>query len=167
MYSKIVSFAKLMEYELQNNVEKGNWEEFKDISAIWNELNYHDAKLYEAYVSGDRDKIKKCIADCANILLFMANAYDLLTDVEHYEVTKQILFIQMDLSVSAEQALEIRKSNVIKALESDFHVLIVSSHIDMNIIQTYLEESNNNKSYLTKIQYEELSQFIKAYYNLK
>ncbi len=74
---KVASFAALMQEELNNNAHKGNWEEFKNIEKILTELEWHKVKLLFALKEGDNNKIKEYLADCANNLLFIANALNI------------------------------------------------------------------------------------------
>lgn len=77
MENKIIKFAEQMQIELNNNSHKGNWEEFTDADNILAELNYHYDKLYMAYKCNDKADIKECIADSANILMFLGNSFKL------------------------------------------------------------------------------------------
>lgn len=78
-------FAQSMKDELKANERKGDWRYFKDKKDIHKELQYHYDKLRAAeswtqyHFSEDRAKlaIKEHIADCANFLLMLGNAYEL------------------------------------------------------------------------------------------
>lgn len=78
MEKEISIFLNLMQSELDNNSHKGNWKEFKDVNKILLELEWHKSKLYVALKTGDKNDIKELIADCANTLMFLANATDTL-----------------------------------------------------------------------------------------
>ena len=80
--SKLTKFSVEMHKELLANSNKGDWEEFLDVYEIMNELDYHIEKLYDKVSNVGRrvvtsEELKEHIADCANILLFLGNAYGL------------------------------------------------------------------------------------------
>jgi hypothetical protein len=77
MEIKVKIFAEKMQRELDNNSHKGNWEDFIDADNILSELNYHYDKLYRAYIANDKRDIEECIADSANILMFLGNSFNL------------------------------------------------------------------------------------------
>lgn len=78
-----VEFARIMTAELVANGHKGDWSEWKDSKAILMELEWHKAKLWHAVMKNDVSDIMEHIADCANILMFLGNAYGI------YEKAKQ------------------------------------------------------------------------------
>jgi len=76
--SKLEKFKEQMQIELNANAHKGNWEEFVDPREILKELKHHENKMINAmYEDGNRELIKEYIADCANILMMLGNAYGL------------------------------------------------------------------------------------------
>jgi hypothetical protein len=78
MDKEIVLFSQIMQYELESNSYKGDWREFRNINNILLELEWHKAKLLIALKDNDSSKIKEYIADCANNLLFLSNATNIL-----------------------------------------------------------------------------------------
>lgn len=74
---KVEKFKREMLWELANNTHKGDWEEFLDPPEIHKEISYHLLKLQKAEDAHNKDEIKEYIADCANILMFLGNAYGL------------------------------------------------------------------------------------------
>lgn len=70
-------FAQEMKNELQSNMHKGDWREWNDTTKMFQELEYHEDKLSKAIQSGNREAIKEHLADCANFLLMIGNAYGL------------------------------------------------------------------------------------------
>lgn len=71
------AFAQSMKDELKANKEKGDWREWKDSTEIYDELNYHMHKLYNAMHDNNFKAIKEHAADCGNFLLMIGNAYSL------------------------------------------------------------------------------------------
>jgi len=71
------AFAQSMKDELKANEHKGDWRTWNDIPKMLQELDYHEDKLSLAIQTGDRERIKEHLADCANFLLMIGNALDL------------------------------------------------------------------------------------------
>lgn len=79
---KLTQFALEMQKELLANTHKGDWEEFLNIDEIQSELDYHVDKVFSSVASVEisnenKDMLREHIADCANILMFLGNAYSL------------------------------------------------------------------------------------------
>lgn len=75
---KIMRFAERMQKELNANAHKGDWNTWRNIMEILNDLEYHKAKLMIALKKDDsHEEVKELIADCANILMFLGNAGNL------------------------------------------------------------------------------------------
>ena len=66
-----------MQIELNANAHKGDWEEFVNSPEIHRELSHHIFKLQKAEQNNNKDDIREHIADCANILMMLGNAYGL------------------------------------------------------------------------------------------
>lgn len=66
-----------MKDELKNNEHKGDWRSWNDVPKMLQELDYHEYKLSLAIQTGNRELIKEHLADCANFLLMIGNAFDL------------------------------------------------------------------------------------------
>lgn len=80
MNNKVIKFAEIMQRELKNNENKGNWEDFQDQNNILIELDYHLDKLKNStYI----EQIEEHIADCANILMFLGNSYGLYDNINN------------------------------------------------------------------------------------
>ena len=78
MENEISVFAHKMQQELENNKDKGNWKSFKNKNDIMAELWYHLDKLKEVRITNeDTQLLEEYIADCANILMFLGNSYNL------------------------------------------------------------------------------------------
>jgi molybdopterin converting factor small subunit len=73
----IARFAKSMHIELQANKNKGDWREWGEVDNMRTEIDYHLQKLDDAIEIGDRIRINEHLADCANFLLMIGNAYRL------------------------------------------------------------------------------------------
>jgi hypothetical protein len=81
MHKKVYKFAESMNFELIQNQHKGNWETFLDKNDIMKELHHHLDKLETVRLTNnDPVLIKEHIADCANILMFLGNAYKFYED---------------------------------------------------------------------------------------
>lgn len=82
MHKKVVKFAQLMQEELENNSHKGNWESFTDEKVILTEFEWHFKKVL-TILRESKDLpcadilLKEHLADCANILMFLGNSYEL------------------------------------------------------------------------------------------
>ena len=81
-HNKVDKFSDDMQRELDNNSHKGDWEVWKDIHAIDREYEYHFKKLKTVLQESEDDinfesMLREHIADCANILMFLGNAYNL------------------------------------------------------------------------------------------
>lgn len=74
MIREIEEFASWMDRELRANLHKGDWLEFKDLDMIFKELERHKIKLNKALKDNDIERIREYLADCANNLVFIANA---------------------------------------------------------------------------------------------
>lgn len=80
MEPEILLFAQYMANELKANEHKGDWRRFTDVSEIVAELDYHVLKLkreLEFESENSPEKIKEYLADCANFMLMIGNAYAL------------------------------------------------------------------------------------------
>lgn len=78
LHPKVLEFAKQMQKELNDNSHKGDWNEFRDVKDILNELEYHKSKLLVAMRKKEpHEECKELIADFANILMFLGNAGNL------------------------------------------------------------------------------------------
>lgn len=77
MNSEISQLSEWMNDELMSNSYKGEWKDFKNISQIFYELEWHKAKLLFAIRDGDKELQKEYLADCCNNFLFLANTLDL------------------------------------------------------------------------------------------
>jgi len=70
-------FAQTMKDELINNHHKGDWRDWREVNSMRYELDYHIAKLDKAIFEENKETIKEHLADCANFLLMIGNAYKL------------------------------------------------------------------------------------------
>lgn len=68
-------FVNAMIFELNANVEKGNWLEFTNLPPIKKEIFYHLTKLEAAEREEDKSLIREHIADVANLLMMLGNAH--------------------------------------------------------------------------------------------
>lgn len=74
------AFNDSMLYELVVNEHKGDWRQWSDVTEMVNEFDYHVEKLKnELSFEGNNNevKIKEYLADCANFLMMIGNAYRL------------------------------------------------------------------------------------------
>lgn len=71
------AFAETMKTELKANEHKGDWRDWDDVDKMFDELEYHKDKLNFACVESNKESIKEHLADCANFLLMIGNAYKL------------------------------------------------------------------------------------------
>lgn len=78
-----VEFSSIMTAELIANEHKGDWSEWRDVKEMLYELEWHKAKLWHAVMRNDVSDVMEHIADCANILMFLGNAFGI------YEKAKQ------------------------------------------------------------------------------
>jgi hypothetical protein len=78
MRPEVLHFAELMDKELTANENKGNWKSLKSRIDILYEFEYHKAKLMFALKLGMEDDIKEHSADCANYLLMLLVAEELI-----------------------------------------------------------------------------------------
>lgn len=82
MHNKIQIFAEKMQIELDNNSHKGNWEDFTDYRVILKEFGHHYNKVIITLKESMNDiafenLMTEHIADCANILMFLGNSFNL------------------------------------------------------------------------------------------
>ena len=70
-------FAQTMKDELKANEHKGDWRSWNNSVEIIVELDYHRAKLEKAMRNNNFSEIKEYLADSANFLLMLGNAYNL------------------------------------------------------------------------------------------
>lgn len=77
-----LALAKDMTFELKANEHKGDWSDWRDVTAMLSELEWHKAKLMHALRDNDKDRVREYIADCANILMFIGNAGYLYEDAK-------------------------------------------------------------------------------------
>lgn len=77
IHNKIQKFVEIMQIELEDNIHKGNWEEFIDKKEILSEYFYHFNKLEISIYEENKKLIKEHIADCANLLLMLGNSYEI------------------------------------------------------------------------------------------
>lgn len=80
--TKLQEFQRLMSEELENNVDKGNWmttSENTSIEDLMSKLQSNSDKLISSLcdMTSSTD-IQEKLADTANVLLFIANKYNLL-----------------------------------------------------------------------------------------
>jgi DNA-binding transcriptional regulator GbsR (MarR family) len=83
-------FYEQMTHELNANSQKGVWLFWDDVKQIHQEIDYHFEKLKKAeeniahHFSEEvaKEKIKEHIADVANLLMMLGNAYRLYTKHE-------------------------------------------------------------------------------------
>jgi hypothetical protein len=81
LHPKVLAFAEQMQMELENNSHKGDWNEFRDVKEILNEIEYHKAKLIIALgKKSPHSECKELIADCANFLMMLGNAGELYSE---------------------------------------------------------------------------------------
>lgn len=74
------AFADQMKSELRANAHKGDWRTWSDVTEMVNELDYHIMKLKKELrfeSENNPDRIKEYLADNANFLLMIGNAYGL------------------------------------------------------------------------------------------
>lgn len=67
-----------MQAELDANVRKGNWREFRNDNGILSEIAWHQAKLLHALRNGTKTEILEYSADCANYYMMLANSNGVL-----------------------------------------------------------------------------------------
>jgi hypothetical protein len=84
MDEKLNIFAEMMQKELDNNSKKGDWQLFKDVNTIFDELKYHQNKLIIALSNKDTERVKEHSIDCDNHYLFLLNSLNLLNDNTSY-----------------------------------------------------------------------------------
>jgi len=70
----VLKFANQMQIELNNNLHKGDWSEWRDVKEILYELDYHKAKLIIALKDNNKTLVRELLADCGNFLMFLGNA---------------------------------------------------------------------------------------------
>lgn len=81
LHPKIQRFAELMQRELDNNAHKGDWETWTNTNSIITDFEYHKAKLLIALLKDDdMEKATEYVADCGNILMCLANSFNLLIE---------------------------------------------------------------------------------------
>lgn len=85
-------FSKSMKAELEANIVKGDWTDWKDIEQIDMEITYHQQKLYKAIEAGDKKLIKEHIADVANFYMMLGNAFDLYCSGER-QMTDGVIYV--------------------------------------------------------------------------
>ena len=81
----VLKFANQMQSELNDNLHKGDWSEWRDVKEILYEMDYHKAKLIIALKDNNKTLIRELLADCGNFLMFLGNAgyvYDLPEQVK-------------------------------------------------------------------------------------
>lgn len=71
------AFKQQMLKENKDNSDKGNILEWNNVDEMLVDLEYHKAKLYFAMKSNSVEGVKEYLADCANILLAIGNAWKL------------------------------------------------------------------------------------------
>jgi hypothetical protein len=75
--SNCLLFADNMFEEIKSNLHKGDWADWKNVSEMLEEHQYHFEKLKNSIESNTLHLIKEHLADCGNILMFIGNQYNL------------------------------------------------------------------------------------------
>lgn len=73
----IEQFSVAMKDQLEANSEKGDFRDFKDIGSIGLKCENSMEKLEDAIQENNKELIKENIADVANYLMALGNAYEL------------------------------------------------------------------------------------------
>ena len=76
MILEIRKFANQMQTEIDNNSNKGDWRDWKNVQDMFMDLEYHKFKLLVAMKENSSKLVKEHCADCANILMFISEQYD-------------------------------------------------------------------------------------------
>jgi hypothetical protein len=71
------AFKQQMIKENKDNAEKGDILTFTNVDQALLELEYHKSKLYFALKAQKPERVKEYLADCANFLLTIGNAWEL------------------------------------------------------------------------------------------
>lgn len=71
------AFKQQMIKENKDNAHKGNILDWDNVEEMLSELEWHKAKLLFAMKENNPDTVKEYLADCANFLLAIGNAWKL------------------------------------------------------------------------------------------